>query len=183
MCIRDRSDTVRTWLASSVGTLSCTAVYAPMEVVKETCFANACSTTQAIRLVHAQGGLPGFFRGWTYSIGTWLPYLSLYFVLFEQLKSRRGSAGGSGVESWVVDVQCGLGAGAVSAVATYPIDVIKSQTQSGLLKVQSRADVWQAVAALPVQAGARGAAVRALWLAPSSALIVAFQQRFLELLS
>jgi len=167
--------------SSALATVAASTVYAPMEVVKETCFVDLCTTRQAVYKVYGAGGARAFFRGWKISVSTWLPYMSLYFGMFEKLKAGASSSGDrSDIAAWRSDFGHGLVAGGVSAAVTYPLDVIKTKVQSGVSEMPLtlstayntafQGSSWQTIL--------RGVGLRMVWLAPSSALILSFQQMY-----
>ncbi len=178
--------------ASVVGS----AIYCPIEVVKETAMVHMCSTREAIARVQAERGIPGFFRGLLLSNATWVPYLSGYFLVYERLKiswypparsavtssfpgdtscDTVGSiapAAATPQPSFLADLGMGLVAGAVSASLTYPVDAWKTRVQSGMTK---------AAVGASAQASARGLLLRVMWLAPASGLTIAFFEQYSQM--
>ena len=166
--------------ASSAATVASTSVYAPMEVVKETCFVKMCNAPEAMRSIYADAGIAGFFRGWSMSIATWVPYMTSYFMLYEHFKTTRllcpaddRSQPGAdpSFTTWLTDMKHGMLAGAVSAAVTYPLDALKTRIQSGA----------GAVEPLTGAATLRALMLRIAWLAPGSALTISFYEQYAKL--
>ncbi|CAD7972550.1 unnamed protein product [Amoebophrya sp. A25] len=66
-------------LASSAASVASNCVYCPMEVVKETAFSKGISTRETVQGLH----LRSLYRGFFWANATWVPYLGLYFTLYE----------------------------------------------------------------------------------------------------
>ncbi|KAF2088957.1 mitochondrial carrier protein [Saccharata proteae CBS 121410] len=125
-------------LASSVGELVSCAILTPAEVIK-----------QNAQMVDATGDKPNatiqtlskfranplaLWRGYTALAGRNLPFTALQFPMFERMKEglktwreRKGTRTGSLAESGLITAVSAGSAGAVAAVVTTPIDVIKTR--------------------------------------------------------
>mmetsp|Transcript_87814 Transcript_87814/g.247759 ORF Transcript_87814/g.247759 Transcript_87814/m.247759 type:complete len:271 (+) Transcript_87814:57-869(+) len=166
-------------LASGLATVAATSLFCPMEVVKETAFAHRISSREAMQRVYADRGLQGFFRGWSAGVATWVPYLSIYYVLYERLRERLARLSwtdGRG-QGFATDLAAGLTAASVAATVTYPLDTVKTRLQSGVLRLES-GGLWRALRTEAGLFSGRGLALRVLWLAPGSALNVSLYERY-----
>ena len=138
--------------AAGVGSFAASLVYAPMETVKESAFVDSVSTRKA--LIQNRSKL---YRGWLLSNLTWIPYLSLYYTMYERLK---------GSNSPNLAASSSVGAGIFAAFVTYPIDVVKTRVQSG----------FTGCGVKTLRAHGIGLFLRVLWLAPNSAMNVTFYE-------
>jgi len=115
------------------------AILTPAEVIKQnaqmvdaTASTKANATLQTLAKFRANPF--ALWRGYTALAGRNLPFTALQFPLFERLKEgikgrrdRAGKTRGTVVESGLITAVSAGTAGAVSAVATTPVDVVKTR--------------------------------------------------------
>lgn len=122
-------------------TLAC-LIRVPTEVIKQrTQTASAASSWQTLSTVLRQGGVSGVYRGFAGTLAREIPFVAIQFPLWEALKrqivkSRSIASPDQATPSEAA--VCGALAGAISAAATTPMDVIKtrlmlSNSQQGYL--------------------------------------------------
>ncbi|KAF2869957.1 mitochondrial carrier protein-like protein [Massariosphaeria phaeospora] len=124
--------------ASSIAELVSCAILTPAEVIKQNAqmVPSTSSSTNATlqTLAKFRSNPLALWRGYTALAGRNLPFTALQFPMFERAKEvirgwreRRGKRTGTLWESgWITAVSAGS-AGAVSAVVTTPIDVVKTR--------------------------------------------------------
>ncbi|KAH7388692.1 mitochondrial carrier domain-containing protein [Pyrenochaeta sp. MPI-SDFR-AT-0127] len=123
--------------ASSLAELVSCAILTPAEVIKQNAqMVSSGSPTNATiqTLARFKSNPLALWRGYTALAGRNLPFTAMQFPMFERLKlgireyrDRRGLTTGTILESgWITAVSAGS-AGAVSAVITTPIDVVKTR--------------------------------------------------------
>jgi solute carrier family 25 iron transporter 28/37 len=118
------------FFANVVGAL----VWNPMDVVKQKQQAmvgkELGGALGGLSAVYAEGGLRnGLMRGYFSGIATYGPFSAIYFLTYERFKDlclQRSCGRELGTEHFVAG---GLVAGTVAAVATSPIDLIKTRIQ------------------------------------------------------
>ena len=141
------------------------------------------STQEAIRKVVSEDGIFGLYRGWTHSLATWLPYLSLYFLSHTKFRAqidrhygseaaKTGTTTSASASEFSRDFGAGILAGSLSAAITYLPDALKTRVQSG----------WSDGGTRSVATHLRGLGLRIVWLAPNSALILSAYQYFTRML-
>ncbi|KAF2496313.1 mitochondrial carrier [Lophium mytilinum] len=125
--------------ASSAAELVSCAILTPAEVIKQNAQmvdSTAKSSTNATlqTLAKFRSNPLALWRGYTALAGRNLPFTALQFPLFERLKQgirerreRRGEMKGGLAESGVITAISAGTAGAVSAVITTPVDVVKTR--------------------------------------------------------
>ncbi|KAI5780406.1 mitochondrial carrier protein [Geopyxis carbonaria] len=162
-------------LASGLAELASCAVFAPSEVLKQNAQVGG-GTRAAFRRVQHWSHL---WRGYGALAARNLPFTALQFPVFEALKARWGvgagveAAQGMGVARTVglAGVAAGL-SGAVAAVVTTPVDVVKTRIMLDSGRRRRVADVVREV----VQGEGfwrgfwRGGALRAVWTFVGSGL-------------
>lgn len=110
------------------------------------------------------------------SNGTWVPYLTIFFVTHARLKKvfKLDQESGAGLQNLISSVLAGL----IASSVTYPLDVAKTRLQSGWnLKSEFSSTLkgsWSSIAVTH----SRGLVLRIIWLAPNSALNVNFYEFF-----
>ncbi|WFD28819.1 hypothetical protein MNAN1_003834 [Malassezia nana] len=84
----------------------------------------------SLRSLYHDGGLRGFFRGFSATALRDAPYAGLYLAFYEQHKYYLGRwAQGESGAWWVVSAS-GLGAGILATVFTHPFDIVKTRMQT-----------------------------------------------------
>jgi len=84
----------------------------------------------SLRSLYRDGGIRGFFRGFSATALRDAPYAGLYLAFYEQHKHWLGRwAHGESGAWWVVCVS-GLGAGILATVITHPFDILKTRMQT-----------------------------------------------------
>lgn len=79
-----------------------------------------------------QEGLRGLYRGFGAHLATWLPFNALYFLIYEKGKAFCINAGyedGHDNLEPTALLCCGASAGAIAAILTNPLDVLKTRAQ------------------------------------------------------
>ncbi|KAH7095953.1 mitochondrial carrier protein-like protein [Paraphoma chrysanthemicola] len=123
--------------ASSLAELVSCAILTPAEVIKQNAqMVHSGSPTNATlqTLAKFKSNPLALWRGYTALAGRNLPFTAMQFPMFERLKvaireyrDRRGLTTGSIYESaWITALSAGS-AGAVAAVVTTPVDVVKTR--------------------------------------------------------
>ena len=123
--------------ASSLAELVSCAILTPAEVIKQNAqMVKAGSPTNATMqtLAKFRANPLALWRGYTALAGRNLPFTAMQFPMFERLKlgireyrQRRGVSSGSIWESAGITAVSAGSAGAVAAVITTPIDVVKTR--------------------------------------------------------
>ncbi|TKA68983.1 hypothetical protein B0A49_03566 [Cryomyces minteri] len=125
--------------ASSVAELVSCAILTPAEVIKQNAQmvdASAANATNATlhTLARFRSNPLALWRGYTALAGRNLPFTALQFPMFERLKEAfrkhrddRGTRTGTLLESGVITALSAGSAGAVAAVVTTPVDVVKTR--------------------------------------------------------
>jgi hypothetical protein len=167
------NDTFLQGLASGVGTFLGTGLRIPNEVLKQRLQTGQhAHVAEAAAAVVGQGGLKALFRGTTATLAREVPFYVLGMVAYEQLKGvARGLVASGELSPWQT-ICVGALSGAIAAVATTPADVLKTRIMTGrapaglgALALAQRMIVEEGVASL-----FKGAAPRALWIAPLGAM-------------
>ncbi|KAF2018706.1 mitochondrial carrier protein-like protein [Aaosphaeria arxii CBS 175.79] len=123
--------------ASSIAELVSCAILTPAEVIKQNAqMVKAGSPTNATlqTLKKFRSNPTALWRGYTALAGRNLPFTALQFPMFEKMKlaikeyrAREGLATGTILESGIITAVSAGSAGAVAAVVTTPIDVVKTR--------------------------------------------------------
>lgn len=123
--------------ASSLAELVSCAILTPAEVIKQNAqMVTAGSSTNATiqTLSKFRSNPSALWRGYTALAGRNLPFTAMQFPMFERLKvaireyrDRRGLTTGTIVESGCITALSAGSAGAVAAIITTPIDVVKTR--------------------------------------------------------
>ena len=167
------NDTFLQGLASGVGTFLGTGLRIPNEVLKQRLQTGQhAHVAEAATAVVSQGGLKALFRGTTATLAREVPFYVLGMVAYEQLKGvARGLVASGELSPWQT-ICVGALSGAIAAVATTPADVLKTRIMTGrapaglgALALAQRMIVEEGIASL-----FKGAAPRALWIAPLGAM-------------
>lgn len=74
----------------------------------------------------SESGVIGLFRGYRSTVFRDVPYSSIYWLVFENLKSRSTD---KGLSVNVVNFLAGAAGGIVAALVTHPFDVLKTRQQ------------------------------------------------------
>ncbi|KAF8887140.1 mitochondrial carrier domain-containing protein [Infundibulicybe gibba] len=123
-------------LSASVAEVAACLIRVPTEVIKTRMqtlsYGAGLSSLSAARVVLANNGLRGFYRGFGSTIMREIPFTSLQFPLYEMLKvqlARRLNRKPLYAHEAAV---CGSIAGAVAAALTTPLDVLKTRVMLDL---------------------------------------------------
>ncbi|KAF2706761.1 mitochondrial carrier protein [Pleomassaria siparia CBS 279.74] len=123
--------------ASSVAELVSCAILTPAEVIKQNAqmVSSGSSTNATLQTLAKFKSNPlALWRGYTALAGRNLPFTALQFPMFERLKvairgyrDRRGLTTGTILESGSITAFSAGSAGAIAAVITTPVDVVKTR--------------------------------------------------------
>lgn len=161
-------------------------IWVPMDVIKQRVqnargdkikgFENSWS---AARSIFAREGLRGLYRGSVVAVGTFGPYVGIYFTFYEHFKLTAAKIMHTTTDklglSW--NLSSALVAASLSALLTCPIDVVKTNMQVYSTHDGGARNTLDAVKTLYQKGGLaifmRGWNARILWLAPGSAVTMA----------
>jgi hypothetical protein len=166
------SDTAIQGIASGFGTFLGTGVRIPNEVLKQRLQTGQhAHVLEAARAVIRGGGVAALFAGTTATLAREVPFYVLGMVAYERLKAMARGVTGRELSPWQT-IAVGALSGAVAAVATTPADVLKTRIMTGrapaglgALALAQRMVAEEGIASLY-----KGAAPRALWIAPLGAM-------------
>ena len=129
-------DVAASMMGSCVGSLWST----PCEVVKCTFQSGmyTASVKSAVRAIHKESGMRGFYQGGSAQVVRDLPLFAIVFGAYEVMhdsyttnmlvqKDKRGKVTGVKEASTMAHALMGAAAGAIAAVATNPLDVVRTQ--------------------------------------------------------
>ena len=166
------SDTAIQGIASGFGTFLGTGVRIPNEVLKQRLQTGQhAHVLEAVRAVIRGGGIAGLFAGTTATLAREVPFYVLGMVAYERLKAVARSATGRELTSWQT-IAVGALSGAAAAVATTPADVLKTRIMTGRAPagLGALALAQRMIAEEGISSLYKGAAPRALWIAPLGAM-------------
>ena len=166
------NDTAIQGIASGFGTFLGTGVRIPNEVLKQRLQTGQhAHVLEAARVVIRGGGVAALFAGTTATLAREVPFYVLGMVAYERLKAVARGISGKELTPWQT-IFVGALSGAVAAVATTPADVLKTRIMTGrapaglgALGLAKRMVAEEGIASLY-----KGAAPRALWIAPLGAM-------------
>ena len=154
-------------LADVAGSL----VWVPNDVVKQRVQLQADrSSWAAARRVLAEEGVRGFYRGLGASLGTYGPFVSIYFACYEKFKHAFADR-----EAVMTQVACGSAAAMLASGLTNPVDVVKTRVQVG--RETAGVVLRRMLREEGVRAFGKGMVARMSWITPSCAIgIVVYEQ-------
>ncbi|KAA8499634.1 putative S-adenosylmethionine carrier 2, chloroplastic [Porphyridium purpureum] len=156
------------------GDLSSCVVRTPFETVKQLVQAGLYSSGRdAVRGVLAEQGIGGLYTGYLSLVARELPFDMMQFPIYEALKrqrsaylARRGNK--RALKTWESSL-CGSCAGAISAAATTPFDVVKTRIMTG-----EASSVMQGFRVIVAEEGPQalfqGIVPRVLWISLGGAI-------------
>ncbi|KAI0079510.1 mitochondrial carrier [Panus rudis PR-1116 ss-1] len=124
-------------LSASAGEVAACLIRVPTEVIKtrtqtSTYGKLAQSSYGAARLVLANEGIRGFYRGFGITVMREIPFTSLQFPMYELMKLQLSkSLGNRPLHAYEAAV-CGSIAGGIAAALTTPLDVLKTRVMLDL---------------------------------------------------
>lgn len=120
--------------AGVCATVASDAVITPMDVVKQRLQLKSSpykGVCDCVKRVLVEEGVGAFYASYRTTVVMNAPFTAVHFATYEAAK--RGlmdvNVDGGDDESLVVHVTAGAGAGALAAVVTTPLDVVKTQLQ------------------------------------------------------
>ncbi len=166
------SETAIQGIASGFGTFLGTGVRIPNEVLKQRLQTGQhAHVLEAARAVVRGGGVAALFAGTTATLAREVPFYVLGMIAYERLKAVARGVTGRELTPWQT-IAVGALSGAAAAVATTPADVLKTRIMTGrapaglgALALAQRMIAEEGIASLY-----KGAAPRALWIAPLGAM-------------
>lgn len=185
-----KDDSIAIHLTSGlVADVAGSLTWTPMDVIKQRLQVQKASghhkyrnSFHAMRVIMAEEGLRGLFRGFGAGIATYGPYVSLYFALYEQIKLFAASDKMLNTQdvyklpSYVYLLGSATAA-SISAGVTCPLDVIKTRVQvqeklpSGEYQYRNGFDAFkQIIRTEGSSALFQGIKPRCLWIAGGTAL-------------
>ena len=198
--IAPKDDSIMVHLASGlVADVTGALTWTPMDVIKQRLQvqmvngdsggAKYKNSLQAMRVIIAEEGVRGLFRGFGTGIATYGPYVSLYFALYEQIKLYAASDRAFGTNDvgnlpFYVYLGGAAVAATISAAVTCPLDVVKTRVQvqqklpSGEYQYKNGVDAMRQIVRNE-GAGAlfQGIKPRCLWIAGGTAItMVAYEE-------
>ncbi|KAG2009635.1 mitochondrial carrier protein RIM2 [Coprinopsis cinerea AmutBmut pab1-1] len=119
-------------IAASTGEVAACLVRVPTEVVKtrmqtSTYGALGTSSWAAVKLVLAQEGIKGLYRGYGITVMREIPFTSIQFPLYEFFKSTLSRKLDKQPLPAYEAALCGSLAGGIAAALTTPLDVLKTR--------------------------------------------------------
>lgn len=155
-------------------------LWTPLDVVKQRLQVAPPETSalDAARSACALGGPLGLWRGYWAGIAVWGPYSAVYFSAFEAIRRALGGSSDDvqSAEGVRTNLASGVGAGALGALATQPLDCAKTRIQVGATPGATQPGLLATVRAVWAAEGARalwrGAFARVMWLAPGCAVSI-----------
>jgi hypothetical protein len=136
------------------------------------------TSLQAMKVILAEEGVRGLFRGFWMSVVTYGPFASSYFVVYEQMKKFVGKAWPDRKSDELplpAYMLSGFVAGALGAALTNPLDAIKTRMQvEGGSRYSSALDVARSMVRTEgFSSFQRGLTARVLWIAPGTSITIA----------
>jgi solute carrier family 25 iron transporter 28/37 len=124
-------------LSGLIADVSGSLAWTPMDVIKQRLQVSGArykNSFHAFRLIIAEEGMRGLFRGFGAGIATYGPYVSLYFALYEQFKLFAASEKMLNTQDvnklpFYVYLFGAAFAATISAGVTCPLDVVKTRIQ------------------------------------------------------
>jgi solute carrier family 25 protein 44 len=185
-----QSDSARFFAAGAVASFVGQMILVPLDVVSQRLMVQGGPRAfkggaQLARHIVASEGVRGLYRGFAASVATYAPTSGVWWTCYDVYRSLAaaavlGEAGqdpqsalASTAELMLVEMLSGGAAGCTAAVATNPLDVLRTRVQVngaqgatwfGTLTSLAREEGWRAFW--------RGASARAATMAPSSMLTV-----------
>ena len=176
------SEPIEHMIAASVGEVAACAVRVPTEVVKQRAQAvQQPSSWAALSFILAQRGRIGWggvwrelYRGWGVTIMREVPFTVIQFPLWEGMKTWKAGEG-KGVSAGESAV-FGSVSGAVAAVLTTPLDVVKTRLMLEGERVGARVMVGRAWREGGWRAFFRGVGPRTVWISAGGAVFLGSYQ-------
>jgi len=166
------SETAVQGIASGFGTFLGTGVRIPNEVLKQRLQTGQhAHVLEAARAVLQAGGARAFFAGTTATLAREVPFYVLGMIAYEKLKALARGVSGHELTPWQT-IAVGALSGAIAAVATTPADVLKTRIMTGRAPagLSALALAQRMVSEEGLSSLYKGAAPRALWIAPLGAM-------------
>eukprot|EP00898_Chlorokybus_atmophyticus_P004000 jgi/Chlat1/4600/Chrsp290S04336 len=158
-------------VAGAAGAVGASVVRVPQEVLKQRIAIGIYpNMLQAVPIMYQQGGLLAFYRGFQAQLSRDVPWNTLSFCLYEQLRSRMNRSNNTPLTYWQ-SLGVGVASGSISAVLVTPLDVVKTRIMTGQALGTNVVEVAAAIARTEgVSALFRGSLLRVLHLGPFAAL-------------
>ncbi len=166
------NDTTLQGVASGFGTFLGTGVRIPNEVLKQRLQTGQhAHVLEAASAVIKSGGARALFAGTAATLAREVPFYVLGMVAYEKLKVLARGITGSELSPWQT-ITVGALSGAIAAVATTPADVLKTRIMTGRAPagLSALAVAQRMIAEEGFSSLYKGAAPRALWIAPLGAM-------------
>ena len=155
-------------------------IWTPQDVIKQRLQVHTAerkSPWKTVRSIIKADGVLGLWRGLGPGLATYCPFVGIYFMTYEHLKSTALRHYGLTSEEqlpFAVSLLSGASAGGMAAAITCPLDVIKTRVQVQGTVYRSG---WHAFTELMRNEGPRallsGLLPRVMWIAPGCAIAIA----------
>jgi solute carrier family 25 iron transporter 28/37 len=165
-------------IAGGIATMAHDAVVTPLDVIKQRLQMYNSSYTnvrQSIRRVFREEGFSAFYKSYPTTVVINVPFMAVYFATYETTKQALVISKNIDEKSPLVFVVAGGAAGALAALSSNPLDVIKTRIQlhdtaaHGPVTVAKLArDLWKNEGG--VKAFFKGTTARVLYFVPSAAI-------------
>eukprot|EP01117_Protostelium_nocturnum_P001011 TRINITY_DN11331_c0_g1_i1.p1 TRINITY_DN11331_c0_g1~~TRINITY_DN11331_c0_g1_i1.p1 ORF type:complete len:320 (+),score=53.49 TRINITY_DN11331_c0_g1_i1:140-1099(+) len=167
-------------------------IWVPMDVIKQRLQVQQSSAStyrgsfHAFQTIVKQEGAGGLFKGFLPAIATYGPFVAIYFATYEKAKlfakDVTSSSSLSEIPFWA-QLVCGATAGAISAMVTCPMDVIKTRIQVESKKSEGAyKGGLDALRRIMKEEGfgafTKGMTARILWIAPGTAITIGLYEQF-----
>mmetsp|Transcript_16024 Transcript_16024/g.37350 ORF Transcript_16024/g.37350 Transcript_16024/m.37350 type:complete len:368 (-) Transcript_16024:675-1778(-) len=170
------------FIANMVGAV----LWTPMDVIKQRQQASIgkgpyLGPVSAIAAVYREDGMRnGLMRGYWSGLATYGPFSAMYFVVYEKYKLSLKSYLQRDLHTGHFSVG-GFIAGAIAAVVTAPIDLVKTRIQVSTEAESVKALVLRLVREEGIKGFSRGIGARVCWVAPGCAITIAMYEYFKEM--
>jgi len=148
--------------------------WTPLDVVKQRLQVAPVGTDVRVvlRSIVSQHGVWGFWHGYCAGLWVWGPYSGLYFGSYELMKEASAGYFGTGREEGSIaqSLLCGMAGSMVAAVATQPLDCVKTRIQVLGGERSSLRVLRGIVEKEGTRALFRGTGARVMWLAPGGGI-------------
>ena len=114
----------------SIGASAASLTY-PLDVirVRQATFNDIKGPIDAIKRIHGESGIHGFFRGWVPTVMSLGPFIACNFATFDYLKSNFIKDGDTKNANSFLVLALGAGSGLFAQSICYPLDTVRRNMQ------------------------------------------------------
>ena len=124
-----KNDTLSNFSAGLAANVAASVLWTPMDNIVQRMWVSQRSASEVAGDIYARGGLPGFWRAYTSTLGVWSPLVAVFFATYEFAIQEMNNSAVFSRYPGLTTIAAGATSASVAVFCTNPLDVIRVRYQ------------------------------------------------------